>query len=77
MIEPWKVVQQMRDVPSFISKPCYYKSWSKEIPPPIIEIKNNDQIESMRQSCMLAKKVLNHTATLIKVGRLLILFTIY
>ncbi|XP_015116660.1 methionine aminopeptidase 1D, mitochondrial [Diachasma alloeum] len=67
VVVPWHV-SPFKDVPSSIPKPCYYRSYSQEIPPPIIEIKNDDQIESMRQSCMLAKKVLNHTKNIIKPG---------
>ncbi|XP_063985690.1 methionine aminopeptidase 1D, mitochondrial [Diachasmimorpha longicaudata] len=67
LIEPW-YLSPIKEIPSSIPKPCYYKPFSQEIPPPSIEIKNDDQIESMRRSCKLAKTVLNYTNKIIKPG---------
>uniref|UniRef100_A0A0C9PXG5 MAP1D protein n=1 Tax=Fopius arisanus TaxID=64838 RepID=A0A0C9PXG5_9HYME len=68
LIEPWKIIHPFRTIPASIAKPCYYKSQSQDIPPQIVEIKNENQIECMRHSCRLAKKILNHTKEIIKPG---------
>ncbi|KAF7993315.1 hypothetical protein HCN44_006375 [Aphidius gifuensis] len=61
-------VSKMHDVPSHIQKPSWYKAWTSEKLPDEIEIKNDIQIEKMRQSCKLAKKILNSVELLIEPG---------
>lgn len=61
----------MQDVPKHIQKPSWYRAWTSEKIPDDIEIKNDIQIEKMRQSCKLAKKILNSVKLLIEVSKLI------
>ncbi len=56
-----------RNVPEHINRPPYYKT---DIPPPgpsVPEIKSSEQIEKMRKSCALARRVLNYSKSILKV----------
>lgn len=65
-VRPWDVSEKIK-VPSYIPKPPYSVSGKPFDPPREIEIKNANQIECMRHSCMLAKRILRQIRPMIKV----------
>lgn len=67
IVSPQKVSNQLA-VPSCIVKPPY--ATDNPIKPEILtepEIKNDNQIGTMRQSCLFAKEVLQHAKSLVQV----------
>jgi len=68
IVKPREISKQ-KSVPDNIPRPSYYKTGepSESIPHP--EIKNNKQIEGMRQSCRLAANILQAVGKSIKVGQ--------
>ncbi|XP_008545943.1 uncharacterized protein LOC103570115 [Microplitis demolitor] len=68
---PWEFTFKKREFPSHIRLPKYASS-SYGMPEHVdmdhIEIKDDRQIECMRKSCALAKKILNSVGPLIKQG---------
>lgn len=68
IVQP-RVVSERVIVPAYIPKPSYSESSiPKEDGPIIPEIKDEYQVESMRQSCKLASHILHQVDTLIKVS---------
>ncbi|GAB1859255.1 Methionine aminopeptidase [Camponotus japonicus] len=68
IVRPW-VVSDRVTVPAYIPQPSYSESSiPKEEGPIIPEIKDEYQIECMRQSCKLASHILQQVDTLIKPG---------
>lgn len=68
IVQPW-VVSERVTVPAYIPQPSYSESSiPKEEEPIIPEIKDEYQIECMRQSCKLASHILHQVDTLIKPG---------
>ncbi|XP_015593730.1 methionine aminopeptidase 1D, chloroplastic/mitochondrial [Cephus cinctus] len=65
VVRPW-VVSEMNRVPSYIPQPSYSESSIPSDSPTASEIKDKNQIECMRHSCILAKKVLNQAGQFIK-----------
>ncbi|CAL7933261.1 unnamed protein product [Xylocopa violacea] len=67
VIEPWEVTE-IKEVPSYITKPSYSKSLRPRDGPKKPEIKDKNQIQSMRDSCNFAKQILTHIKKYIKPG---------
>ncbi|XP_043278935.1 methionine aminopeptidase 1D, chloroplastic/mitochondrial [Venturia canescens] len=67
IVKPWDVSERIK-VPSYIPKPPYSDSGKPSDPPNEIEIKNPNQIECMRHSCMLAKRILRQIRPMIEPG---------
>ncbi|XP_043464758.1 methionine aminopeptidase 1D, mitochondrial [Leptopilina heterotoma] len=67
IVEPW-TVSERRTVPSYIPKPSYAQSSIPRESPKFEEVKDENQIEAMRHSCLLAKRILNQIHALIKPG---------
>ena len=61
------MVSERRAVPFYIPKPSYAQSSVPQDSPKNPEIKDKNQIESMRYSCILAKRILEQIRFLIKV----------
>lgn len=72
IVEPWLVSEQKK-VPSYIPKPSYADTAVPTESVQRAEIKDTNQIECMRQSCNLAKTILQKVSTLIKVSTTLII----
>lgn len=66
---PWEV-SEIREVPSYIPKPSYSRSSILRDSPKNPEIKDKNQIQSMRDSCSFAKKILTHIKQYIKVYKM-------
>ncbi|KAK3097890.1 hypothetical protein FSP39_014199 [Pinctada imbricata] len=58
----------LRPVPDYIRKPPYIINEKLDPPRSDIEIKTVEQIQGMRKSCQVARKILNIAATQLKVG---------
>ena len=54
-----QTVLRRRQVPDHIATPPYARTGHVKPPSPVIEIKNAEQIEAMRQACGVARSVLN------------------
>lgn len=67
IVEPW-VVSEMRKVPSYIPKPSYSQSSIPDEGPKRAEIKNQNEIECMRESCKFANLVLSNVERFVKHG---------
>ncbi|XP_020292192.1 methionine aminopeptidase 1D, mitochondrial isoform X2 [Pseudomyrmex gracilis] len=67
IVRPQMVSDQV-DVPAYIPQPSYSQSSIPEEGPEIPEIKDAFQIESMRHSCKLARRILCQVDSLIKPG---------
>ncbi|KAK0175551.1 hypothetical protein PV327_009294 [Microctonus hyperodae] len=67
VVLPW-LVSARKKVPSYIPKPLYYETLFPEDTNDIIEIKNDNQIECIRESCLFAKTILNNVGLFIKPG---------
>nr|XP_034192026.1 methionine aminopeptidase 1D, mitochondrial [Osmia lignaria] len=67
VIEPWEVTE-IKKVPSYIPKPSYSQSSIPQEGPKSPEIKDKNQIQSMRHSCSFAKQVLFYAKNYIKAG---------
>lgn len=70
VVRPWLVSKKVT-VPAYIPQPSYSKSEIPENGPVTPEIKDECQIECMRQSCKLASHILHQVDALIKVNYLL------
>ena len=66
---PWEV-SEIREVPPYIPKPSYSQSSVPCNGPKNSEIKDKNQIQSMRDSCSFAKKILTHIKQYIKVHKM-------
>jgi hypothetical protein len=55
------------NVPEHINRPPYYKNDILPPAPSVPEIKSSEQIEKMRKSCALARRVLNYSKSIVKV----------
>ena len=66
IVEPC-TVSERRPVPSYVPKPSYAESSIPRESPKFPEIKDSYQIECMKHSCILAKRILNQIPSLIKV----------
>lgn len=73
MVKPWKVSSQQRIIPSNIQKPDYAESGQvssvKFVGQDKVEIKNKNEITHMRNSCKLAKWILDQARNYIQSGR--------
>lgn len=67
IVQPWLVSEKV-SVPAYIPQPSYSQSAVPKNGPAMPEIKNEYQIECMRQSCKLASHILHQVNTLIKVN---------
>lgn len=67
VIEPWEITE-IRKVPPYIPKPSYSQSSIPRKGPENPEIKDKNQIQSMRYSCNFAKQVLMYVKKYIKPG---------
>ncbi|XP_070528570.1 methionine aminopeptidase 1D, mitochondrial isoform X2 [Cardiocondyla obscurior] len=67
VVQPWLVSEKLV-VPAYIPQPSYSQSGIPKSGPKTPEIKDEYQIESMRQSCKLASRILCQVNTLIKPG---------
>ncbi|XP_076763606.1 methionine aminopeptidase 1D, mitochondrial [Xylocopa sonorina] len=67
IVEPWEVTE-MKEVPSYIPKPSYSQSLLPRDGPKKPEIKDKNQIASMRDSCYFAKQILTHIKKYVKPG---------
>ncbi|XP_078035721.1 methionine aminopeptidase 1D, mitochondrial [Augochlora pura] len=67
IVEPWTVTE-IRTVPSYIPKPSYINSGIPRESPKNPEIKDKNQINCMRDSCYLARKILNEIKQYVKPG---------
>lgn len=67
IIMPWEI-SEIKEVPPYIPKPSYSQSSVPRDGPKHPEIKDKNQIQSMRDSCSFAKKVLTHIKQYIKAG---------
>ncbi|XP_046421747.1 methionine aminopeptidase 1D, mitochondrial [Neodiprion fabricii] len=68
IVKPWPIVSDRKSVPSYIPKPSYAES---SIPCDRLkeaEIKDKNQIECMRHSCILARQILGKVRNFLKVG---------
>ena len=63
---PGKVLAP-RNVPEHINRPPYCKNDILPPAPSVPEIKSSEQIEKMRKSCALARRVLNYSKSILKV----------
>lgn len=63
-----RIMSKPRSVPSYIVKPSYSETSIPESGPEEPEIKSNCQIQCMRDSCILAKRVLNALEPYVKSG---------
>ena len=66
IVKPGKVSEELT-VPINIEKPPYFENHKPPDPPSLIEIKTNEQIQNMRNSCTLAKTILNSIGKQIQV----------
>lgn len=66
IVQPWLVSERVI-VPAYIPQPSYSQSTVPKNGPTTPEIKDEYQIECMRQSCKLASRILHQVNTLIKV----------
>lgn len=74
-----KVSTERFTVPDHIDKPCYYETQKKPQDPSFglsIEIKNDEQIQRMRESCKLAANILKKCGQEIKVAIIRMFFVI-
>lgn len=67
IVEPWQVTE-MKEVPAYIPKPSYSQSLLPRDGPKKPEIKDKNQIQSMRDSCNFAKRLLSHVKPYVKPG---------
>lgn len=67
IVRPWLVSKKVV-VPAYIPQPSYSESKVPENGPITPEIKDESQIECMRQSCKLASHILHQVDALIKVN---------
>ncbi|XP_017798556.1 PREDICTED: methionine aminopeptidase 1D, mitochondrial [Habropoda laboriosa] len=67
VIEPWEV-SEIRGVPPYIPKPSYSQTMTPRDGPKKPEVKDKNQIQSMRDSCSFAKRILTHIEQYIKPG---------
>ncbi|CAD6233327.1 GSCOCG00007138001-RA-CDS [Cotesia congregata] len=71
IVLPQEVSMKKKKIPKHIRLPKYASStygMPEHVDMEFVEIKNNQQIECMRQSCALARKILNSVGPLIKEG---------
>ncbi|PBC31131.1 methionine aminopeptidase 1D, mitochondrial isoform X2 [Apis cerana] len=67
VIVPWEI-SEVREVPSYIPKPSYSQTLIPRDGPKKPEIKDKNQIQSMKDSCNFAKKILTYIKQYIKPG---------
>lgn len=67
VVEPWQVTE-IKEVPAYIPKPSYSQTLVPRDGPKKPEIKDKNQIQSMRDSCNFAKRVLGHIKPHVKPG---------
>lgn len=67
VVQPWLVSEKVT-VPAYIPQPSYSQSMVPKNGPTTPEIKDEYQIECMRQSCKLASRILRQAGALIKVN---------
>lgn len=63
-----KVSPDRFSVPDFIDKPSYYENADRPSPIDFIEIKNEEQIQGMRNACKLAANILKKCGDIVKVS---------
>ncbi|XP_046478830.1 methionine aminopeptidase 1D, mitochondrial [Neodiprion pinetum] len=68
IVKPWPIVSDRKSVPSYIPKPSYAESSIPCDRPKEAEIKDKNQIECMRHSCILARQILGKVRNFLKVG---------
>ncbi|XP_054280453.1 methionine aminopeptidase 1D, mitochondrial [Macrosteles quadrilineatus] len=59
---------QLKEIPKNVVTPKYYKTAQPTMGPSTPEIKSTEQINGMRQSCRLAREILDSIHSIIKVG---------
>lgn len=58
---------KLKEIPKNVVTPKYYKTAQPTMGPSIPEIKSTEQINGMRQSCRLAREILDSIHSVIKV----------